>query len=224
MRRGGPPWFALVGFALGTVGAIAFLAVLVFLRDGDAGAGDSAAVEESLTPTPEPSPTPEPTPAGFPDPESAVEYVARRLLGQPYLGPCPPVPPSSEQPPPGLCSISLFRAELQVTMNLASGLGRQVVGEVVLTRESGGDWSAAFVKAPPEGAVLAVGTVAVVYQVGDCLNFREAPGTSARVVTCQLDGTKGRVVEGPVEADGHTWWRLEGLGWGSGQYLAPAAQ
>ncbi|HEY8491040.1 MAG TPA: hypothetical protein VIO14_08605 [Dehalococcoidia bacterium] len=221
MRRGGPPWFALLGFALGTVGAIVFLVAFVTLRDGGAGGEESAAASETPSPTAEPSPTPEPTPASFPDPESAVEYVVRSRLGQPYLGPCPPVPPTTEAPPPGLCTVSLFRAEPLVTMNVASGLGKEVVGEVVMTRDEAGGWTVTFVKAPPPGAALAVGTVAVVYGAGDCLRFRETASINAPVVTCQSDGARGRVIEGPVSADGHTWWRLEGLGWASGQFLAP---
>jgi hypothetical protein len=78
-----------------------------------------------------------------------------------------------------------------------------------------------FVKAPAPGAALAVGSTAVVYQARDCLNFREAPNINARVLTCQSDGAKGTVAEGPTQADGHTWWRVEGLGWASGQFLAP---
>jgi len=69
------------------------------------------------------------------------------------------------------------------------------------------------------GPALAVGAEALVYGAGDCLRFRASPSTSAEVLTCQLDGTRAVVAEGPVDADGQTWWRLEGFGWGSAQYL-----
>jgi hypothetical protein len=103
-------------------------------------------------------------------------------------------------------------------------VGEGVIGEAVVSLGDDGSWSVNFVKAPPPGASPAVGSRAVVYQAGGCLNFRSSPGLSAEVVTCQPDGTTAAVVEGPVDADGHAWWRLEGLGWGSGQYLAPAAE
>lgn len=54
---------------------------------------------------------------------------------------------------------------------------------------------------------------------GGCLNIRERPALTARVLSCLADGTLVTVADGPVNADGHIWWRLDGLGWAAGAYL-----
>jgi hypothetical protein len=60
---------------------------------------------------------------------------------------------------------------------------------------------------------------------GDCVNVRERPSLNATVQRCLADGARLRLVEGPISADGHEWWRLEGLGWSVADYLSavPAA-
>jgi murein DD-endopeptidase MepM/ murein hydrolase activator NlpD len=54
---------------------------------------------------------------------------------------------------------------------------------------------------------------------GECLNVRIAPGRSAQSTGCIGDGTVVRVVAGPFEGDGVTWWQLEGGGWVAGEFL-----
>ena len=95
----------------------------------------------------------------------------------------------------------------------------------MLTLDEDGFWSVDFVRAPPlEESQVSVGSEAVVLGAGSCLNFREEPSSTAGVVFCLIDGTRGVVAEGPVDADGITWWRLEELGWASEQFLAPVTE
>ncbi|MGH2531441.1 MAG: SH3 domain-containing protein [Thermomicrobiales bacterium] len=59
----------------------------------------------------------------------------------------------------------------------------------------------------------------------DVLNLRSGPGTSFGVVAEMPGGTEGTVIDGPVSANGFTWWRLDtefGTGWAAGLYLALA--
>lgn len=63
------------------------------------------------------------------------------------------------------------------------------------------------------------------------LNYRQRPGLGAAVIMVVRDGTQGEVLDGPVHADGYTWWQL-GLpgygpdgnpaGWAAGTFLVPA--
>lgn len=66
---------------------------------------------------------------------------------------------------------------------------------------------------------LRAGVVARVSGAGDCLNVREGPGITARVLTCLADGVSVTVAQGPITADGRTWWQLDGMGWAVADYL-----
>ncbi|HWQ13956.1 MAG TPA: hypothetical protein VNL77_14245, partial [Roseiflexaceae bacterium] len=51
---------------------------------------------------------------------------------------------------------------------------------------------------------------------GRPLRGRAAAGLSAPVRVAFPEGERVRLLEGPVEADGYTWWRVEGpsgAGW-----------
>jgi uncharacterized protein YgiM (DUF1202 family) len=57
----------------------------------------------------------------------------------------------------------------------------------------------------------------------DYLNFRSSPSTSAGIIASLSRNTTGKVLEGPVSADGYNWYRLEtsaGTGWAAGEFLA----
>jgi hypothetical protein len=71
--------------------------------------------------------------------------------------------------------------------------------------------------APLRTGVRAVGAGA---GTGDCVNVRERPSLGANVRRCLPDGARLQLVEGPVAADGHEWWRLDGLGWSVSDYLS----
>ena len=80
-----------------------------------------------------------------------------------------------------------------------------------------GDYLTAVVVAPP---ALRPGTaVTVDAGEGDCLNLREAPSVSAPVVVCLLSGARLTITDGPREADGRTWWQVDGRGWAAGEFL-----
>jgi uncharacterized protein YgiM (DUF1202 family) len=56
----------------------------------------------------------------------------------------------------------------------------------------------------------------------DVLNLRTGPGSGYDVIATMPSGTKGVVLDGPVPANGFTWWQLDtgyGAGWAAGQYL-----
>lgn len=56
----------------------------------------------------------------------------------------------------------------------------------------------------------------------DCLSIREQPSTQANRLICMADGTQAFVMEGPVEAEGYTWWRVAGEGfdgWAVSDYM-----
>lgn len=64
---------------------------------------------------------------------------------------------------------------------------------------------------------LTVGGAAVVTNTGQSsLRGRAEPSLSAPVVVTFAEGDPVQVIDGPVEADGYTWWRIEGergAGW-----------
>lgn len=69
----------------------------------------------------------------------------------------------------------------------------------------------------PSPVVLQVGGHAVVAHLqGQILNARAEPRLKARIRARLKQGDEVRIAEGPVQADGFTWWRIEspkGSGW-----------
>lgn len=159
-------------------------------------------------------------PTGASDPDEALEAFIREEFDAKHLGECPSELEPGATPPDGVCSRELYRSAELVTFFVGAPFS-EFFGEAVITKTES-TWSVDFVPFGELGATVALGDDAVVYGAGDCLRFRTAPSTSADVMSCRIDGTRAEVVEGPVEADNHTWWRLEGLGWASEQYLRPA--
>ena len=209
-----PAYVAVIAFLAGAaITAIIFL--LVGNGGGDGGAPETTAqlpatptitavplgattVPGAATAIPAVTETPaaDGTPSAAQDPDEALAAFVLSEFGSEFIGVCPTEP---EGAPEGICG-----------------------SEAVLTPDADGNWSVNFLPAPPLGGPgLSVGTGAVVYQVGNCLNFRAEASTGADVRSCQIDGTTGPVVEGPIEADGVMWWHLEGLGWASEEFLVP---
>ena len=228
-----PGVVAVLAFVGGAaVAAIVVLLIVVFVRDGN---GDDESDRQAVTTptaraTAAASPTvaagtptgATPTPGGPRDADAALEAFVRDELDSEHIGDCAQYSDPAATPE-GICSIELYRSEELVTFTLGPPFS-EGIGEAVLTPNQDGSWSVSFVEFGPLGETVALGSDAVVYGAGNCLRFREAPSLSAAVETCQIDGTKAEVVEGPREADGHTWWRLEGLGWASEQFLRPAGE
>jgi hypothetical protein len=71
----------------------------------------------------------------------------------------------------------------------------------------------------PIGVNFTVGSAVVVAGTGDCLNVHDQSGTSGIVVDCIPDGTAGTITDGPISANGYTWWRIDDRGWVVGDYL-----
>lgn len=69
---------------------------------------------------------------------------------------------------------------------------------------------------------IAIGGSINVTGTGDCLRIHAAPSLASASVNCLADGTSAVVRDGPVQADGHTWWLLDAGGWAVSDYLQPA--
>lgn len=69
------------------------------------------------------------------------------------------------------------------------------------------------------------GYVKVVGAEADQLSYRSGPGLNYARLTLVKDGTILKVLEGPEEADGYTWWRLQDeegfIGWAADDWLVP---
>ena len=225
----------LLAFIAGVaVAVIVFIVILRFTGDDDDGelqlvatstASSTPAATPPVTALPGVSPTPSAaataTPGAYTDPDDALAAFVQRELNATYIGACPEEP--AGETPQGVCSVDLYRSEDFVTAIVGPPFS-EGIGEAVLTRNEDGTWSIEFLLAPQGGGVLSVGIEAMVFGAGSCLNFREEPRATGKVLSCQPDGATGRVAEGPVQADDVTWWRLDDLGWASAQYLAPASQ
>jgi hypothetical protein len=163
------------------------------------------------------APAPTATPGSYTDPDDALAAFVQGGLGQTYLGPCPESPPATE----GICSVELYRSDVLLTAYVGPPLS-EGLGEAVLVKNENGTWAMNFIPAPAS-TTLTVGGQAIVYGSEQCLNVREAPTVSSTPpLSCQIDGTRVTVSEGPVSADDLDWWRLQDLGWAAGQYLIPA--
>ena len=72
-----------------------------------------------------------------------------------------------------------------------------------------------FTPTPEPGTALAVGQPARVIAPGG-LNMRDAPSTGGTLVLQLGTGQRVDVVEGPTQADGYTWWRVDDGGGNQG--------
>ncbi len=73
------------------------------------------------------------------------------------------------------------------------------------------------------GGAFSIGDT--VYVTSDALNVRSGPGTGYSVIDLMSYGQNGLIVDGPVSADGYTWYELNYVGgtadgWVAGDYLA----
>ena len=71
--------------------------------------------------------------------------------------------------------------------------------------------------APPTAVALHIGGAATVTNTeGNALRGRKEPKLKAAPVAAFKEGDRVKILDGPVEADGYTWWRIEGkagAGW-----------
>ena len=192
----------------------AFLAACIDFDDDGPGARG--------TPTPAPSPTVEAP--GFGAPEEAIAAYARDELQQEYAGDCE----SAKLPEDTGKLCTAFRDERDSLRAYVAGLAFSEFSTWLFVQEEGGRWQvvgkfdiheeAAAVPGTPWP--LAEGAEVVVTGTGDALNVREGPGLEAPAVDALPDGTKITLAQGPVEADGFQWWRVEGrAGWVAADWL-----
>jgi len=77
--------------------------------------------------------------------------------------------------------------------------------------------------APPQVRVGAI--VVVTGTEGQDLRLREEPSLQSTTLEFVKEGAVLQVLEGPVEADGHVWWKVRDrenkTGWAAGDWLAP---
>ncbi len=68
--------------------------------------------------------------------------------------------------------------------------------------------TATFTPTPEPGTALAIGQPARIAAPGG-LNMRATPGTGGAIVTYLSGGQVVDIVEGPSDADGYTWWKVD---------------
>ena len=80
-------------------------------------------------------------------------------------------------------------------------------------------WASNFVLTggqPKETLFFRVGDIYVITEAGDQLNLRSLPSRNGTIVTQLKSGDYVEIVDGPVQADGYTWWQFKLYDWGSG--------
>jgi hypothetical protein len=73
-------------------------------------------------------------------------------------------------------------------------------------------WAANFVLPggqPKEVLFFRVGDVYIITEAGDKLNVRSEPSTKGRILTQFKTGDYVEIADGPVQADGYTWWKFK---------------
>ena len=75
----------------------------------------------------------------------------------------------------------------------------------------------------PSGPPIVIGGTV---RVTTGLNVRTEPGTSGSKITTMAAGSTGTVLDGPVSAEGYTWWKISyddgTTGWSAENWLEPA--
>jgi Protein of unknown function (DUF3160)/Bacterial SH3 domain len=73
-------------------------------------------------------------------------------------------------------------------------------------------WASIFVfpgGQPKEALFFRTGDIYIITKAGDELNVRDEPSTTAAVITQLKTGDYVEVVDGPVQANGYTWWKFK---------------
>jgi hypothetical protein len=147
--------------------------------------------------------------------------------------------------PTGRVQLALLAAALIVVVALAGGalLVKRPPTAALVTKPTAvptkpaptptglGDATATPVPAPtqPPAKPAAVAVNGWVQVQTDSLIVRKGPSRSTARIKTIPNGTKAHVIDGPKDADGFTWWKIERFdpknptttGWCAGKYLAP---
>ena len=75
---------------------------------------------------------------------------------------------------------------------------------------------------PSYGGLFEAGQTVRIVNTGACLNIRIYPDFDAPSWTCLPEGTRLKIVLGPLYSDGIWWWAAERQGWVAQPYLSPA--
>lgn len=165
------------------------------------------------------TPTPA-TPAGtFANPLDAMKPLVEARYDREFIGDC-----TQAKNPDDIGKLcGTFRGQRgdMVAYDVGPAFGQPLILLIVQNKPSVG-WTVTdgilADPAKPTAAIpwpLRTGEQVVVYGNGpdQCLRARQSPGLQGVVVTCQPDGVRGVVTEGPVDADGYKWWKVTGDGW-----------
>ena len=117
--------------------------------------------------------------------------------------------------------VLLRHSQAQLAMLAQSAASSTSVGALVVIPTSTPIFPTATPLPTPTPVMLRAGGQAVVVNIKDnVLRARQDPNLKAPVKASFREGDRVNVVEGPVEADGYTWWRIEserGSGWSAQQ-------
>lgn len=79
-------------------------------------------------------------------------------------------------------------------------------------------WASNFVLSggqPNEALFFRTGDIYIITKAGDNLNVRDQPSTTGAVITQLKTGNYVEIVDGPVQANGYTWWKFNLLSGGT---------
>lgn len=164
-------------------------------------------------------PTPTPGTSGFTSAIDAMRPLLEARYDRPFIGDCAQAKTPDDLGK--LCSVFRGQRGTLVAYDVGPTFGQPLITMIVDNKPDTG-WTVVdgFLADPakPTTAIpwpLRTGEQVVVFGVGEgeCLRARQSPGQQGVVITCQPEGTRGVITEGPVEADGYKWWKVSGDGW-----------
>ncbi len=188
------------------------LLALPFLSVAAICGGGSSSKQQEVTPTAES--------AVFTNALDAVKPLVEARYGRTFIGDC-----SGAKNPDDLgklCAVFRGQRGSMVAYDIEPTFGQPLIMAIMQDKGANQGWQTIdgilADPAKPTTAIpwpLQLGEQVVVFGVGDgqCLRARQSPGQAGVVITCQPDGTRGVLGEGPVDADGYKWWKVTGDGW-----------
>lgn len=102
------------------------------------------------------------------------------------------------------------------TAQATNNLPTEVVQELIPTRIPRAPTATSEPVVTPTQALEPERLAVIANLNGDPLRVRSQAGTSGEIVARIPEGSEVKLVEGPIEADGYVWWRIEaeqGAGW-----------
>ena len=192
-------------------------AIAAIVLSGCFGGGGSDADK-----TPDPTATPE-----VPGPEDVIAAWVRDNRSVEYAGDCAD---SQQGVDVGKICSSLAGTRGRVRAYTLGPTFSEYTSTMLMEEVVGSGWTVLSVaNRDPNASVpgiewpLQEGDRVIFIGLGEeCLSIREQPTILANRTICMADGTEAIILEGPVEADGYTWWRVAGdgfNGWAVSVYM-----